>query len=80
MQEKQKNIDELIIQALKSHKIVGENTPTPASTYAISEALGISWSTANAHCYQLKDAGRITGELVLADIGSGRKMMWGLKK
>jgi len=51
----------------------------PLSTYEIAKRAKISWSTANTHCYKLKDQGVIEGELKVAEVGSGKKMMWKLK-
>lgn len=49
------------------------------STYEIAKRAKISWSTANTHCYKLKDQGIIDGELEVAEVGAGRKMMWKIK-
>ncbi|MCK4555437.1 MAG: hypothetical protein KAT83_02425 [Candidatus Aenigmarchaeota archaeon] len=50
------------------------------STYEIAKRAKISWSTANTHCYKLKDQNVVEGELEVADVGAGRKMMWRLKE
>ena len=49
------------------------------STYEIAKRAKISWSTANTHCYKLKDQGILEGEMQVAEVGAGRKMMWKLK-
>lgn len=53
--------------------------PRPLSTYEIARSAGISWSTANAHCYKLKSIGRIVCEEHRAEVGAGKKMLWSLK-
>ncbi len=66
-------VSDIILKILKE-----ENKPL--STYEIAKKASISWSTANTHCYKLKDAGKIDGKLESASIGASRKMMWWLKK
>lgn len=65
-------VGEVILKTLKDNK-------EPLSTYEIAKKIGISWSTANTHCYKLKDEGKIKGELKRAEVGAGRKMLWFLK-
>ena len=52
----------------------------PLSTYELAKKAKISWSTANTHCYKLKDQGILDGRLEVAEVGSGRKMLWFMKK
>lgn len=52
----------------------------PLSTYEIARSAGISWSTANAHCYKLKSLGKILGKEEQRDVGAGKKMLWSLAK
>jgi len=66
-------VSEIILKILKEEG-------KPLSTYEIAKKANISWSTANTHCYKLKDEGKIDGKLETATIGSSRKMMWWLKK
>ena len=65
-------VSEIIKKILKEAK-------EPLSTYEIAKKAKISWSTANTHCYKLKDEGVIDGKLEVAEVGSGRKMLWYLK-
>lgn len=65
-------VGEVILKLLKENK-------QPLSTYEIAKKIGISWSTANTHCYKLKDEGKVKGEWKKADVGLGRKMLWALK-
>jgi len=53
-----------------------KESKTPLSTYEIAKLSKISWSTANTHCYKLKDMGQIDGKLEIAKVGAARKMMW----
>ena len=53
-----------------------KESKTPLSTYEIAKLSKISWSTANTHCYKLKDTGVIDGKLEVAKVGAARKMMW----
>jgi Mn-dependent DtxR family transcriptional regulator len=50
----------------------------PLSTYQIAKKIGVSWSTANTHCYKLKDEGKLHGEMKRAEVGAARKMLWWL--
>lgn len=52
----------------------------PLSTYELAKMAGVSWSTANAHCYKLKSLGKIRGREEQASVGEGRKMLWSLAK
>ena len=63
------DVSEMILKLLKSSK-------KPLSTYQIAKKLNISWSTANTHCYKLKDEGKIEGKMESAKIGSTKKMLW----
>ncbi len=67
------SIDNAIIRVLKEAK-------EPLTTYQIAKKLGISWSTANTHCYRLKDAGKIDCEYRIARIGESKKVYWKLKE
>jgi Mn-dependent DtxR family transcriptional regulator len=71
--EMEKDISKLIIQLLTKRK---EKT----STYEVAKGVKVSWSTANIHCYKLKSEGEIDGELEVAKIGSGKKMLWWIPK
>ncbi len=53
-----------------------KESKTPISTYEIAKLSKISWSTANTHCYKLKDMGLIDGKLEIAKVGAARKMLW----
>jgi len=75
---KQKEIGTLILEMFRKRRLNG-NTLS-ASTYEIAKEIKISWSTANAHCMKLKYDKKLTGRMVFADIGTGKKMMWGLAK
>ncbi len=60
-------------------KILGESKE-PLSTYEIAKKANLSWSTVNIHSYKLKDQGIIDCRLEVAEVGSGKKMLWFLKK
>ncbi len=66
-------VGEVIVKLLRESK-------TPLSTYELAKKSKISWSTANTHCYKLKDVGIVDGKLETADIGASKKMLWWLKK
>ncbi|NOR84745.1 HTH domain-containing protein [archaeon] len=66
-------VGEVIVRFLKESK-------TPLSTYEIAKKASISWSTANTHCYKLKDEGIIDGKLEMADVGASKKMLWWIIK
>ncbi len=57
-----------------------EESKDPLSTYEIAKKTKLSWSTVNIHCYKLKDNGSIDCKLEVAEVGSGKKMLWFLKK
>lgn len=63
---------EMILKTLRE-------SPKPLSTYEIAKKLGISWSTANTHCYKLKDAGKIDSKEIVPKIGAGKKVVWFVK-
>ena len=69
------DIDKLILKLLKKTENDG-NPKNSLSTYTIAKEIGISWSTANVHCYKLKGDGEIDGILQLAKVGANKKMMW----
>ncbi len=76
MTDKQKNnvpVSEMIIKALRE-------SSEPVSTYELAKRLGISWSTANTHCYKLKDAGKIDNNEIVQKIGAGKKIVWFMKE
>ncbi len=76
MAEKSKEnipVSEMILKILKE-------SSEPVSTYELAKKLGISWSTANTHCYKLKDAGKIDNKLIVPKIGAGKKVLWFLKE
>ena len=74
MEKKPKmSVDELTIHVLKK-------TKKPLSTYELAKQVGISWSTANTHCYKLKAEGKIKGKLEEAKIGNSKKMLWWIGK
>ena len=56
-----------------------KDSKDPLSTYEIAKLAKISWSTANTHCYKLKDESLIDGKLETAKVGAGRKMLWWVK-
>lgn len=64
-------IDRLIITTLKKSK-------EPVSTYGIAKHNGISWSTANTHCYKLKSMGIINGKIRSSHLGQ-KKVFWYLE-
>lgn len=66
-------VGEVVLKLLRDAK-------KPISTYEIAKKASISWSTANTHCYKLKDEGIIDGKLEMADVGSSKKMLWWIKK
>ncbi len=66
-------VDESILKLLKE-------SSEPVSTYEIAKKLGISWSTANTHCYKLKDAGKVDSKEIVPKIGAGKKIVWFLKE
>jgi len=69
------DIDTLIENLLKTAK--NDNNPKNSlSTYIIAKEVGISWSTANVHCYKLKGDGMIDGKVEHAKVGANKKMMW----
>ncbi len=68
-----KSVGAAILKVLKE---AGE----PLTTYQIAKKLNISWSTANTHCYRLKDEGKIDCEFRIAKIGESKKVYWKLKK
>ena len=75
MADKQKNnvpVSEMILKVLKE-------SSEPVSTYELAKKVGISWSTANTHCYKLKDAGKIDNKEIVQKIGAGKKVIWFLK-
>lgn len=63
----------MILSVLKEAK-------SPVSTYELAKKIGISWSTANTHCYKLKDAGKIDSETIIPKIGASKKVLWFLKQ
>jgi len=67
------NIDTLILKLLRAAKRTKKKS---RSTYAIAKKIGISWSTANIHCYKLKSEGKIRGEMECAKIGQSKRIMW----
>ncbi len=67
------SVDEVTLKILKKHK-------RPISTYELAKQAGISWSTANTHCYKLKSEGVIKGKLETAKIGNSKKMVWWVGK
>jgi len=76
MVDKQKDnvsVSEMILKALKE-------SSAPVSTYELAKKLGISWSTANTHCYKLKDAGKIDNKEIVQRIGAGKKVVWFMKE
>ncbi len=52
----------------------------PLSTYEIAKKTNLSWSTVNIHCYKLKDNGTLDCKLKVAEVGSGKKMLWFMKR
>ena len=66
-------VGEVVLKLLRESKV-------SLSTYEIAKKASISWSTANTHCYKLKDEGLIDGKLEMADVGSSKKMLWWIKK
>ena len=65
-------VGEMILKALRE-------SPEPVSTYELAKKLGISWSTANTHCYKLKDAGKVDNKEIVQKIGAGKKVVWFMK-
>ncbi len=57
-----------------------EESKAPLSTYEVAKKANLSWSTVNIHCYKLKDQGVIDCKLQVAEVGSGKKMLWFMKK
>ena len=51
----------------------------PVSTYELAKKIGISWSTANTHCYKLKDSGFLDSTVIIPKIGASKKVLWFLK-
>lgn len=62
------SVDEFIIKTLKRSK-------EPLSTYSIAKHIGISWSTANTHCYKLQSMGIMRREIKRSHIGQ-KTMFW----
>ncbi len=76
MSEKHKDnisVEDSILKTLKE-------SAEPVSTYELAKKLGISWSTANTHCYKLKDAGKIDKKDIVPKIGAGKKVVWFVKE
>jgi len=63
-------VDRLIRDILKKEKSL--------STYEIAKKIGISWSTANSHCYKLKSFGIIDCKDEETKLGM-RRILWWLK-
>ena len=63
-------VDRLIRDVLKKEKSL--------STYEIAKKIGISWSTANSHCYKLKAFGVIDCKDEETKLGM-RRIVWWLK-
>ena len=61
------------------HKVL-KDSKTPLTTYELAKSAKISWSTANTHCYKLKDQGLIDGKLEVAKVGAAKKMLWWAKR
>lgn len=55
-----------------------EGSKEPLSTYEIAKKANLSWSTVNVHCYKLKGENVVSPKLEVADIGSGKKVLWSL--
>ena len=69
------DIDKLITTLFD--KTENDNNPKNSlSTYTIAKEVGLSWSTANIHCYKLKGEGKIDGKVEHAKVGANKKMMW----
>lgn len=47
----------------------------PISTYELAKKAGVSWSTANIHCFKLKTAGVVKNK-VEQKIGSRTRIVW----
>ena len=60
-------VDKLIKSALKEKKL---------STYEIAKKIGVSWSTANSHCYKLKSFGVIDCKDEETKVGMKRIVWW----
>ena len=76
MHEKNKEnvpVGDMILKLLKE-------SSEPISTYEIAKKVGISWSTANTHCYKLKDAGKVDSKEIVQKIGAGKKVVWFMKE
>ncbi len=60
-------------------KSVLARSKRPFSTYEIAKIAGISWSTANMHCYKLKSEGIADCKEEEGKTGA-KKVIWWLKK
>lgn len=61
-------------------KKILEESKDSLSTYEIAKKTNLSWSTVNIHCYKLKDQDVLNCKVKMAEVGSGKKILWFLKK
>ena len=61
-------VDKLIKDILRKEKKL--------STYEIAKKIGISWGTANSHCYKLKSFGIVDCKNEETKVGMGRIVWW----
>lgn len=78
---KNKSVDEKIMETLTDVlkaqiPLKKPNEDTRISTYELAKRIGCVWSTVNTHCYKLKSEGKINGELIVPEVGMGKKMVW----
>lgn len=64
------NLDSLIQDLLRKSR-------KPLSTYELAKKTGVSWSTANIHCFKLKTAGVVKNR-VEQRLGSRMRVIWSM--
>jgi ribosomal protein S25 len=64
------NLDSLIQDVLRKSR-------KPLSTYELAKKTGVSWSTANIHCFKLKTAGVVKNR-VEQRLGSRMRVIWSM--
>jgi len=64
------NLDSLIQDLLRKSR-------KPLSTYELAKKTGVSWSTANIHCFKLKTAGVVKNR-VEQRLGARMRVIWSM--
>ncbi len=62
------NLDSLVQNVLRKSR-------KPISTYELAKKAGVSWSTANIHCFKLKTAGVVKNRIE-RKLGSRMRVVW----